>query len=44
MTTKIKIDREDEIEIECYSIEDSKTYKAKVVTDAYGRISFQNLN
>ena len=41
---EIKMQNEEEIQIECYSAQDGKTYRAKVVSDAYGRISFQNLN
>lgn len=41
---KIEINREEEIEIECYSIQDGKKHKMKVVADAYGRLTSQNLN
>ncbi len=41
---ELKMQNEEEILIESYSVKDSKTYRAKVITDAYGRISFQNLN
>jgi len=41
---RIKINEGEEIRIQCYSPRDGKIYEAIVISDDYGRLSFQNLN
>ena len=41
---RIELTKDSEVEIECYSVQDGKSYRARVIADNYGRLSFQNLN